>query len=694
MTKIEMKSKRVASRTSEMKHRRLFSAAAVLLAVCLAFVGAAGAEVTQENAVAKVGMTYYDSLSTAISEAPADSVVEVLKNVVLTNKITINTDNLTIIGINNENPIQISTNSGSSLYEMFNIQNNVTFKNLTISNTWGKKSGNNNGKCILISTGGITVNITNCNFETTATSGNPMPVYICSSGTVKSTVNLIGTTIDANKGYGIVVKSPVSLNIKTSSISGYGALYLMSGASGSTIKIDESSVSSVDNWGGANFGTIIFRDSNIKLSLENTDVSVTTNNNRDSYSYSIFGYYESSDTPESGNTVTVTGGSLSITGEHTCMVAYGSSTTPENEKITLSNVQSDIDISEYLDEVNYVCVPDGNGKFDIVQKELGMLVSPTELVFVELMEGYTQPTGQSVTLKNTGNVPLTLKALTEFEEFDIDGLESETILNADSTLTITILPRTGYSIGDYTAEIIIDTLNEKIEGEGNISAKVTAAFTVNPQASNDNNIINSNSGSGGSSSGSYLSFPRFTENGGLVDFGSSKVVKALMLPEGSSGSVVLKVDTIEKWPKELETEYTFDISVEKLGEGMAYIHFEISESTLESLGITPADICAYHLVDDVWVKLITTYEVKDGTVFYEAETDSFSPFKLVIEEGAAEPKAEETEPVIPPTEEPEDKPQEELPPIEPPVQPTEPESPSPILAVLAGLGAAAVLRRK
>ena len=200
--------------------------------------------------------------------------------------------------------------------------------------------------------------------------------------------------------------------------------------------------------------------------------------------------------------------------------------------------------------------------------------------------------------------------------------------------------------------------------------------------------------SGGGGEGNYLSYPRTTTNGGLVDFGSSKVVKALMLPEGSSDSVVLKVDTIEKWPKELETEYTFDISVEKLGEGMAYIHFEIPESTLESLGITPADICAYHLVDDVWVKLITTYEVKDGTVFYEAETDSFSPFKLVIEEGAAEPKAEETEPVIPPTEEPEDKPQEELPPIEPPVQPTEPESPSPILAVLAGLGAAAVLRRK
>ena len=220
---------------------------------------------------------------------------------------------------------------------------------------------------------------------------------------------------------------------------------------------------------------------------------------------------------------------------------------------------------------------------------------------------------------------------------------------------------------------------------------LTALWEENPV---EEPAITPSTSSGSGSEGSYLSYPRTTVNGGLVDFGSSKAVKAVLLPEGSSGSVVLKVDTIEKWPKELETEYTFDISVEKLGEGMAYIHFEISESTLESLGITPADICAYHLVDDVWVKLITTYEVKDGTVFYESETDSFSPFKLVIEEGAAEPKAEETEPVIPPTEEPEDKPQEELPPIDPPVQPTEPESPSPILAVLAGLGAAAVLRRK
>ena len=220
---------------------------------------------------------------------------------------------------------------------------------------------------------------------------------------------------------------------------------------------------------------------------------------------------------------------------------------------------------------------------------------------------------------------------------------------------------------------------------------LTAVWENNPE---DDEQIIPPSGSG-SGDGGHLSFPRTTENGGLVDFGSSKVVKAVYLPEGSSGSVLLKVDTVEKWPKALDTEYTFDISVEKLGDGMAYIHFEIPESTLESLELTPADICAYHFEGEVWTKLPTTYEVKDGTVCYEAETDSFSPFKLVIEEGAAVPKEEETVPVIPPTEEPDvpDEP-EILPPIDEPAKPTEPETPAPILAVLAGLGAAFIVRRK
>ncbi len=228
--------------------------------------------------------------------------------------------------------------------------------------------------------------------------------------------------------------------------------------------------------------------------------------------------------------------------------------------------------------------------------------------------------------------------------------------------------------------------------------QITAETTVNVDKDHTltaewKEITTPPTSSGGSGISGYESHSRTTKNGGSVDFGASKVVKGVILPEGSSGSVVLKVDTIEGWTNILETEYTFDISVQTMGDGMAYILFEIPLRTLENLGITPADVCAYHFVDGEWVMLKTTYEVKEGTVFYEAETDSFSPFKLVFEEGTATPKEAETEPVIPPTEEPDvpDEP-ETLPPIDEPVD--EPETPAPLLAVLAGLGAAVVLRRK
>ena len=258
-------------------------------------------------------------------------------------------------------------------------------------------------------------------------------------------------------------------------------------------------------------------------------------------------------------------------------------------------------------------------------------------------------------------------------------------------ISLTATPNEGYSFIEWVAESNIEI---SPDGKFTMPAGDVTVEAVFKENSAEGDAAPSTSS--GYSSGNYLSFPRTTTNGGLVDFGSSKVVKALMLPEGSSGSVLLKVDTVEKWPKALDTEYTFDISVEKLGDGMAYIHFEIPVSALESLELTPADICAYHFEGEVWTKLPTTYEVKDGTVCYEAATDSFSPFKLVIEEGAAVPKAEENVPVIPPTETPDvpDEP-EILPPIDEPTKPAdEPETPAPILAVLAGLGAAVIVRRK
>ncbi|MBP3443307.1 MAG: hypothetical protein J6J70_01120, partial [Methanocorpusculaceae archaeon] len=71
-----------------------------------------------------------------------------------------------------------------------------------------------------------------------------------------------------------------------------------------------------------------------------------------------------------------------------------------------------------------------------------------------------------------------------------------------------------------------------------------------------------------------------------------------------------------------------------------------------------------------WTKLVTTFIIKDGIVYFEAITFDFSPFAIVYEDVSVP-----TEPETPET-------------------PEEPASPAPVLAVLAGLGAVVVLRRK
>ncbi|HJJ75930.1 MAG TPA: hypothetical protein O0W80_02215, partial [Methanocorpusculum sp.] len=97
-----------------------------------------------------------------------------------------------------------------------------------------------------------------------------------------------------------------------------------------------------------------------------------------------------------------------------------------------------------------------------------------------------------------------------------------------------------------------------------------------------------------------------------------------------------------------------------------------------------------------WMPLLSVFELGEKYAYYTVETDTLGEFEIRFEEGGAvsgeteEPVEPETpaDPVIP------DEPQEILPPIEPPVKDEEPKSPMPILAVLAGLSAAAALRRK
>ena len=260
--------------------------------------------------------------------------------------------------------------------------------------------------------------------------------------------------------------------------------------------------------------------------------------------------------------------------------------------------------------------------------------------------------------------------------------------------SLSIQARTDTSEGELssvTADDIIDSIDPYKYVE------ITIAGSSNDPSdpgSPDNPQSSSSSGSVGD--GRYYSFPRTTDNGGSVTFGKSPVVTEIILPQGSKGSVVLSVESVEDWPGIEQTPYAFEITAPEKADGVSEILFRVELSELERLEVEPEGIGIFVKKGDEWMPLLSVFELGEKYAYYTVETDTLGEFEIRFEEGGAvsgeteEPVEPETpaDPVIP------DEPQEVLPPIEPPVKDEEPESPMPILAVLAGLSAAAALRRK
>lgn len=203
---------------------------------------------------------------------------------------------------------------------------------------------------------------------------------------------------------------------------------------------------------------------------------------------------------------------------------------------------------------------------------------------------------------------------------------------------------------------------------------------------------------GSSSEGTYTTMTRDApKDGGEVFFkNSASMVESVSVPAGIvDGKIVVSAVTNADVPEGKEVEELFEVNI--IGNYPAgkesVITVSLPKSELNKRGLTEADACIYHFDGGKWEKLTTTYEVNGDSIIYHGTTTSFSPFALVYEIGGAVPKENE-EPVDEPTEQPpEDIPLEPLPPI---VDiPTEtPETPMPIVGLLAGIGCAAVLFRR
>lgn len=291
---------------------------------------------------------------------------------------------------------------------------------------------------------------------------------------------------------------------------------------------------------------------------------------------------------------------------------------------------------------------------------------------------------------DSGNIHINKFSLGTTAVGSTQAILADTLLDVSDSQSIQAGTDTsGYGLNPVDA-------NEEVFDYGSLYkyVKITGSSNDPSDTGSPGNPQSSSSGSVGD--GRYFSFPRTTDNGGSVTFGKSPVVTEIILPQGSKGSVVLAVESVEDWPGIEQTPYAFEITAPEKADGISEILFRVELSELERLEAQPEGIGIFVKKGDEWMPLLSVFELGEKYVYYTVETDTLGEFEIRFEEGGAvsgeteEPVEPETpaDPGMP------DEPQEVLPPIEPPVKDEEPKSPMPILAVLAGLSAAAALRRK
>ena len=241
------------------------------------------------------------------------------------------------------------------------------------------------------------------------------------------------------------------------------------------------------------------------------------------------------------------------------------------------------------------------------------------------------------------------------------------------------------------------TLRDIVFSGSSFSSYVLAADTTPTNPGNSGSATDTGSGN-------YQYYPRSVPTDGIVDFGTSKVVTGMELPAGSDGTVTLNIKPTFTMPE--NGFYAFEIDAPgynldaKINGGLS---FQIPVADLEAAGWTAEDIVLFHgtVGEDgkiTWEALPTNLvKNENGVAYYKAAINSCSPFYIGFVKDGSVVNTEVVDPTTPETPETPVAPDEPevLPPVDEPETPEQPtESPAPILAVLAGLGAAVVLRRK
>ena len=327
-----------------------------------------------------------------------------------------------------------------------------------------------------------------------------------------------------------------------------------------------------------------------------------------------------------------------------------------------------------------------DGKIDTTSiVEPTYTIKATDVGFDSVKVGYAQPDAKDVKVINNGNVAVTLVKPTNYDNYEIVGDFPTTVINPGESVTFKIQPKAGLAVGNYGTTLeVTNTDNEKATFKVSFLVyQPSSGGSSKPVEEPEEPVVEPETPTEEPEAGEATVETEVTDGGEVeletpaaggsaaADEDETKIT-GVVLPTGTEGKVEFVPVSEQAAPegKETQTKKVFEINVPTYEKGKpATIKFTMTVAELAADGKEAADVALWHFDEETgeWTKLVTSYTIVDGIVYFEAITNDFSPFAIVYED----------EPVNEPVEEPET-----------------PASPAPVLGLIAALGAAVALRRK
>jgi len=170
----------------------------------------------------------------------------------------------------NGNNHKVSTDTAKKVFEIKAVEGNlnITFDNIKITNTVVE------GRCLDTRTDNIILNVKNSKISTTGSNSQPITIGGYDTDGVELNITDSSAANSGTAGYTIITFVPVDIKIEDSTIEGWTTLYFKPGSEGSTVKVNDSVLKSINVLDGESnsFSLISLEEGDINIEINDTDI--------------------------------------------------------------------------------------------------------------------------------------------------------------------------------------------------------------------------------------------------------------------------------------------------------------------------------------------------------------------------------------------------------------------------------------